>query len=367
MTSTKFVDDVINAFAKGETGEVTKLLEKEIKKSRSAGRIVVAKRLNNLLKIIPVKTLSGQTMRSNAIVSDQEELLFEKIYSNISIEEIVLDTKPRQIISSFLREWEAIDNLTAQNVFPINKLIFYGPPGTGKTKLAYGIANKLELPLVIVKLDELISSYLGKTGKNIREIFDIAKREKTVIFLDEIDTIAKHRDDTRELGELKRVVTVLLQNIDSFPFSSILIGATNHENLLDNALWRRFGIKLHIDLPSRESRSILFNIFLAGFSGTESIDYELLAGITDGVSGSFIYDVAQSIKRSAIIESKKKIDTPYCLKHTISLAGSFSGTEKINKKSLYSISQKLKSSGYSLKEIESISGIPYTTLRDNIA
>lgn len=369
MIDTKFVEDLVTCFSTGDTGAATKLIEKEIRRARSVGHVVVAKRLTNLLKSIPQPTLSAQSARTREVtreVSFDHQNLFEKIYSNVPIEDVVLDGAIRNAVSSFLIQWEAFDSLAARNVFPINKLIFYGPPGTGKTKLAYGIAHKLDLPLVIVRLDELISSFLGKTGKNIREIFDIARSERCVIFLDEIDTIAKHRDDSKELGELKRVVTVLLQNIDDFPVSSILIGATNHEELLDKALWRRFGLKLKIELPTLKARELMFEVFLAEPGGkTPAIDYALLANITDGMSGSFINDIALSIKRSSIIENRE-IDTSFALKHLMAYSSTFSGTERLNKKSSYLAGQKLKDAGFTLLEIAEISGIPYTTLRDNL-
>jgi len=367
MTNTRFVEEIIKAFGTGDPLEVTRLLEREIRKERARGHIVVAKRLTNLLRAIPPKTLGAQSVRSTQInASEDGGTLYEKVNSHIPIEETVLDIKARNTISNFLREWEAYDELIKNNIYPTNKLIFYGPPGTGKTKLAYGIAHKLDLPLVIVRLDELISSYLGRTGKNIREIFDIAQKERVIIFLDEIDTIAKHRDDSRELGELKRVVTVLLQNIDSFPQWSILIGATNHHELLDNALWRRFGIKMHIELPSLENRAILFELFFSNFKGRKTIDYRLLAEATEGVSGSHIHDIVEFTKRSSVLDGKAGIDTLDCLRSILSLSHSLFHGQKLDKKNLYQICQKLSDGGLSLKQLEQVSGIPYTTLRDNI-
>lgn len=365
MTSTTFIEDLVKMLVDGNSVGASKVIDREIKKARTSGRIVVAKRLNNLQKLVSSKSkLSGQSIRPMKLPNVEDDSLFEKVYSSISLSDVILDDGTRGVILNFLREWEAFDELVSKNVFPVNKLIFYGPPGTGKTRLAHALANALDLPLVIIKLDELISSYLGKTGKNIREVFEIARQERVVILLDEIDTVAKHRDDSKELGELKRVVTVLLQNIDSFPYSSILIGATNHEDLLDKALWRRFGIKLKIDYPELEARIALFKLFLVDFRG--DIDYRVLGDVTSGISGSLINDIVQSIKRSAIIEGKKKVDTTYCLKHVIMMTLASFGNEKINKKSFYNIAQNLKDVGFPLKKIAEISGIPYTTLRDNI-
>lgn len=366
MANINIVEEIVKAFASGKKEEVISLLEKEIKKQRASGKAVVAKRLSNLVKDVSKGyALSGQSLTPRAVRVNESNTLFEKVYSNIELDSVILNSTARATIVEFIKHWEAFDKLYENNIVPINKLLFYGPPGTGKTKLACAIANKLNLPLVIVKLDELISSYLGKTGKNISEVFEIARRERVVVFFDEIDTVAKHRDDSRELGELKRVVTVLLQNIDSFPETSILIGATNHDELLDKALWRRFGLRLEIDLPNEDSRALLFELFLGDFNKNKPLDYKLMARVTEGINGSLINDICQNIKRASVIENTT-LDDAFCLKHIIFFNSQLRSKQKINKKNLYEIAQILKNSGFNLVDIAEVSGIPYTTLRDNV-
>ncbi|MFA5877174.1 MAG: ATP-binding protein [Candidatus Paceibacterota bacterium] len=366
MANINIVEEIVKAFASGKKEEVISLLEKEIKKQRAGGKAVVAKRLSNLVKDISKgHSLSGQSLSTKAVHISDNNTLFEKVYSNIELDSVILNSAARATIVEFIKHWEAFDKLYANNIVPINKLLFYGPPGTGKTKLASAIANKLNLPLVIVKLDELISSYLGKTGKNISEVFEIARKERVIVFFDEIDTVAKHRDDTRELGELKRVVTVLLQNIDAFPETSILIGATNHDELLDKALWRRFGLRLEIDLPTEDSRALLFELFLDGFNKSEPLDYKLMARVSDGINGSLINDICQNIKRTSIIESVQ-LDNGFCLKHIIFFNNQLRSKQKMSKKNLYEIAQILKDKGFNLVDIAEVSGVPYTTLRDNV-
>lgn len=366
MASIKTIEDIIRAFSLGGNKKVINVLEEEVKKQRENGKMIVAKRLSNLIKDVSNKhNLSGQSLISKNINMGDEMSLFQKTFSDVDLNTVVLNLDVKRNIIEFLKHWEFVDKLIENNINPINKLLFYGPPGTGKTKLACAIANQLQLPLIVINLAELISSYLGKTGKNISKVFDIAKNNKVVIFFDEIDTIAKHRDDTKELGELKRVVTVLLQNIDSFKGDSILIGATNHEKLLDKALWRRFEMKLEINLPDNKSRSLLFELFIGGVKNRNKLNYNLMAEVTKGMNGSFINDICLNIRRTSIIDDIL-INDILCLKHILSFNNQLKLKQKIEKKYLYQIARILKEKGFALVEISEISGIPYTTLRDNI-
>jgi len=366
MTKVKIVEDLISAYISNDQQKIISLLEKEIQSSKKKGQYNVVKRLKNLVHKIPAKkSLSAQSTSIKSVVQiGEENLLYEKINSSISLDEIVLDLPLKNTIISFLEEWDDYSKLSKHGIFPTNKLLFYGPPGTGKTKLAYAIANYLNFPLIFVRLDELISSYLGKTGKNIREIFEIARHENVVILLDEIDTVAKNRDDSKELGELKRIVTVLLQNIDVFPHNSIIVGATNNEFLLDKAVWRRFNLKLQFELPSLMSRELLFRLFVEGFSA--NINFSLLAELTEGLTGSMIFDISQAIKRQAILSGKKTNDIGV-IKSVFSYGNISNNDSKIPKRNIYKMCQILKDGGFSLKDVEVATGIPYTTLRDNIA
>lgn len=155
-------------------------------------------------------------------------------------------------IKSVLDEHKYSQKLIDSKLTPIKTIIFEGPPGVGKTLTAKWVAKKLNYPLYVLDLASVMNSHLGKTGNNIKEVFDFVSKNKCVLLLDEFDAIAKKRGDDSEIGELKRLVTVLLQALDGFKSSSIIIAATNHSELLDPAIWRRFEKKITFNLPDRK-------------------------------------------------------------------------------------------------------------------
>ena len=146
-----------------------------------------------------------------------------------------------------------MDRLVGAGVEPTRAVLFTGPPGVGKTLAAKWIARELGLPLAVLDLSAVMSSFLGRTGSNVRAVLDFARDHDCILLLDELDAVAKRRDDATEIGELKRLVTVLLQEIDEWPASRLLLAATNHANLLDQAVWRRFEVAVEFPLPETDA------------------------------------------------------------------------------------------------------------------
>lgn len=371
MFDIKLIEDITGAFLSGDNGRVTELLRKEVSKAKNRKRNIVARRLDNLIKKVPTAKKYGVADFS---VSERtplsfpskpsNELLVDEFHSSIIPEQVILNTDAKNSVATLFREWEDRESLMRHGLNPVNKILLYGAPGTGKTRLAHAIANKLNFPLVLVRLDELVSSYLGRTGQNIREIFDIAKQKSVVLFLDEIDTVAKHRADEKELGELKRVVTVLLQNIDLFPAHSVVIGATNHEEILDKAIWRRFPLKIKLDLPNTQSRELLLMEFLKEIPSNVNLGF--IVKITENLSGSEIYDLVQYGLKSFIISKRPHLETSDLVSGFLQLKIGDGIGRKISKQTLYSVAQYLKDHDYSLAEVSAITKVPYTTLRDNV-
>lgn len=182
-------------------------------------------------------------------------------------------------------------------------LLMYGPPGTGKSRLARYVAKELGLELYVARLDGLISSFLGSTSKNIRALFDFAAATPCVLFLDEFDAIAKLRGDSQELGELKRVVNSFIQNLDTLGSQSIVLAATNHQELLDSAIWRRFGYRLALDFPSADLRRTMWENFAKELHFSLR-DIDLLVDLSEGFSGSDINEVCVRLQRRRITKQQ---------------------------------------------------------------
>ena len=159
----------------------------------------------------------------------------------------------RKSLDRMVKERQYMQSLLDAHLEPTSTVLLTGPPGVGKTLAARWIARELRLPLLILDLSAVMSSYLGRTGTNLRHVLEYAKSIDCVLLLDELDAIAKRRDDPGEIGELKRLVTVLLQQLDDWPSSGLLVAATNHSELLDPAVWRRFEQLVEFPLPDRES------------------------------------------------------------------------------------------------------------------
>ncbi|HQE38879.1 MAG TPA: ATP-binding protein, partial [Zoogloea sp.] len=204
----------------------------------------------------------------------------------------ILPGSVHDAIGAIIRERQERERLAARGISPTRSAILVGPPGVGKTLSARWIASALGKPLWVLDLTAVMSSLLGKTGNNLRAALDHAKQHAAVLLLDEIDAIAKRRSDESDIGELKRLVTVMLQEVDQWPDTGLLLAATNHPELVDPALWRRFDLVLKFDAPDAAAIATAIQRFLGD-------DLTLFASWIDvlaaGLQGQSLSDVERSI------------------------------------------------------------------------
>lgn len=223
------------------------------------------------------------------------------------LDRLVLAPETRESLDRFVRENAQGELLRLHGVAPPTRLLLCGPPGCGKTTAAEGVASALRLPFAVVRFDVLVSSYLGETSANLRRIFDFIGQRPMVVLFDEFDGIGKHRGDDLEHGELKRVVNAFLQMLDAFRGESILVAATNHEGLLDPALWRRFDEIAYLDRPAPEARLALLRAALRQVGVDPSVEWDALVRSTDGMAHADIERAAIIAIRATILENKHRV------------------------------------------------------------
>ncbi len=221
---------------------------------------------------------------------------------------LILPMRTLDRLVQITREHQRHDVLAAGGLSPTQRVLFFGPPGCGKTLTAQVMASALSLPLVTVRFDAVVSSYLGETASNLRRVFDFIQRGRWVVLFDEFDAIGKDRDNPFEHGELKRVVNSLLQLMDAFKGESLLIAATNHENLLDSAIWRRFQAIIRFSLPTEQERVLLLQKFMGSFD-TSEVNFEQVARNTKGATGSDLEQMALQTARTALLDARTRVRT----------------------------------------------------------
>ena len=210
------------------------------------------------------------------------------------LREIPLEIKNRDILSNY-------------GLKPRSKLLFYGPPGTGKTLCAKVLCSAIGYPLIVVKFESVVSSFLGETAANIRKIFDYIDKGKWVVLFDEFDIIGKKRDDPSEHGEIKRVVNNFMLMLEDYQGDSVLIAATNHPQLLDKGVWRRFDDIIQFELPDKQLRARLYEKKLSVIPVDPVVEYDIFADNSKGFSGADIEQVTIRAMKKALLSKKKRV------------------------------------------------------------
>ena len=289
---------------------------------------------------------------------DSSLSLMEIIDPSISFSDLVLSEKMKKTIGQIIEETKKSALLENAGIHPTKRILFYGPPGCGKTVMGLALAKALGKKVAYVRLDSLFSSYLGQTSTNLRKIFDAVKSGEYALFLDEFDSIGKKRDDSQEVGELKRIVITLLQNLDLLPPDILVIAATNHQHLLDPAVWRRFDVAIAVDEPTAEYRQEFINKMLQEYKDCVEIDYPRLLKFTEGMSTSRLKDLVNQVIKTYLLRDKANKITMEDFINSIFVIEKFDNS----KDALINWAFQLSKKGLSLRELENITGIPKSTL-----
>ncbi|NIA11519.1 MAG: AAA family ATPase [Nitrospiraceae bacterium] len=215
--------------------------------------------------------------------------------------DLILPPEVEQAIRGLLEEQQRADLLRSHNLEPRNRVLLAGPPGNGKTSLAEVIADTLNVPLLVVRYEAVIGSYLGETAQRIEQVFEHARSRQCVLFFDEFDTIGKERGDLQETGEIKRVVSSLLLQIDALPSYVVVVTASNHPELLDRAVWRRFQIRLELPMPKQGQIEEWFRRFEKRTGHTLGLSPRSLAQSLKGLSFAEVEDFGSDVLRRIVL------------------------------------------------------------------
>lgn len=280
-----------------------KVVEAMIAEERAKNHIQLADKLQAELELAmraSDKNIQDRNL-SNAASAPIVNNYLQEVAVHRTFSDLILPDTVRKITDSFIEEQYRSDILRTYGLEPRHKVMLVGEPGTGKTSYAEALSDKLMLPLYVVRYDALIGSYLGETAMRLRQLFDFVSTRKCVLFFDEFDTIGKERGDAQELGEIKRVVSSLLLMTDSLPSYNIVLAASNHPELLDRAVWRRFQIRLELPMPDVKQIEQYLGLFESRYRISFQTNLKELAKNLKGRNYGDIENFALSVMRRYVL------------------------------------------------------------------
>jgi SpoVK/Ycf46/Vps4 family AAA+-type ATPase len=256
------------------------------------------------------KAKAREINRPVPLIQPRGELadLLQASYPKVRLADMVLDDAIKNRLYRLIREQRQVEKLRAHGLAPRKKLLLIGPPGTGKTLTASVLAGELSLPLFVVRLDSLMTKFMGETAAKLRLIFDAIRRTRAVYLFDEFDSIGGQRSLSNDVGEIRRVLNSFLQLIEQDVSDSLLIAATNHPDLLDHALFRRFDDVIRYTVPDEALIAQTLKAKLAGFK-TRRLQWASLAHAAAGLSHGDITRACEDAIKDAILHDRPALET----------------------------------------------------------
>jgi SpoVK/Ycf46/Vps4 family AAA+-type ATPase len=320
MAQTDFIKDIAKYGLENDQDRLLASLNELIDHAKKSKKINFALQLQSILKdsirqqqtngLLKVGSPQHYQREEDREVS---EFILEKLTSDYHFDSLVCTDTVKEELGYFIKEHQALEMLHKFDLPVSNRVLFYGPPGCGKTLASYVLAGELEKLMLVVNLGAIVSSKLGETSKNLAKVFRRAATEECIVFIDEFDTLGKVRDYSQDHGEMKRVVNTLLQLFDYLPSSSVIIAATNQVDMIDEALLRRFDVKINLELPDEGHISELINKTLK--SGLVALDTKnTLPSIVKACNGLSYYAIQKTlitaVKRSVIAHPRTNMTKP---------------------------------------------------------
>ncbi|MGO9622118.1 MAG: AAA family ATPase [Desulfobaccales bacterium] len=289
--------DLVRAGAQGEQPLFRKALEALIAEERAKQHHILADRLSALLNQKAGANSFAAPARRNGQVAE----LYYETFPNRRLDELILPDVVFTACKELIEEQTRSDLLRAYNLEPRHRVLLAGPPGNGKTSLAETLATELAVPLFVVRYEAVIASYLGETAVRLARLFEQVRTHRCVLFFDEFDVVGKERGDVHETGEIKRVVSSLLLQVDALPSYVVVVTASNHPELLDRAVWRRFQLRLHLPPPTAALSEEWFRRFQERFGMKLGVSPDTLSKRLKGLSFSELEQFSLDVQRRYIL------------------------------------------------------------------
>ncbi len=298
MARSDLLISLVRAGAVGDREMLKSTTEALMADERAKKHHVLADRLQRALSAVPV-TPPALTTSATGGGTGREAII--EIQPQMRLDDLLLPLPVRENGRQLVEEHVRADVLRAHGYEPRHRILLSGPPGNGKTSFAEGVAEALALPFFVVRYDALIGSYLGETNARLRKLFDYVRTQPSVLFFDEFDAIGKERGDTHETGEIKRVVSFLLMQLDQLPSYVVVIAATNHAELLDRAVWRRFQMRLAFPAPDRNQVEVFLDRIISNWPEAPRLSVQKIAAKMETASYAEALDFCQNVRRRNIL------------------------------------------------------------------